>query len=74
MKTPFAILTMTLLLGIAVSSPTQKQTPKPAPELKKLDYFAGTWIVEGEIKPGSWARAANSQAQTASSGWTVHSS
>jgi hypothetical protein len=52
MKTPFAILTMTLLLGIAVSSPTQKQTPKPAPELKKLDYFAGTWIVEGEIKPG----------------------
>jgi len=25
---------------------------KPAPELKKLDYFAGTWILEGEMKPG----------------------
>jgi hypothetical protein len=28
------------------------ETPQPAPELKKLDYFAGTWAAEGEIKPG----------------------
>lgn len=28
------------------------ESPKPAPELKKLDYFAGTWTTEGEIKPG----------------------
>jgi hypothetical protein len=26
--------------------------PKPGPELKKLDYFAGTWIMTGEMKPG----------------------
>ena len=26
--------------------------PEPPPELKKLDYFAGTWISEGEIRPG----------------------
>jgi hypothetical protein len=24
----------------------------PAPELRKLDYFVGTWIAEGEVKPG----------------------
>lgn len=41
---------MTLLHGIAAS--VQAQLPKPAPELRKLDYFAGTWIAEGEVKPG----------------------
>ena len=25
---------------------------KPSPELKKLDYFVGTWIAEGYIRPG----------------------
>ena len=53
MKTHFTILTcMTLLLGIALSARGQMEIPKPAPELKKLDYFAGTWTAEGEIKPG----------------------
>jgi hypothetical protein len=28
------------------------QTPKPAPELKKVEYFAGTWKSEGDMKPG----------------------
>jgi hypothetical protein len=28
------------------------EAPGPARELKKLDYFVGTWILEGEIKPG----------------------
>ena len=41
-----------LLLGIALSVRGQVETPKPAPELKKLDYFVGTWTAEGEIKPG----------------------
>ena len=27
-------------------------TPTPPPELKKLDYFAGNWRAEGELKPG----------------------
>jgi len=31
------------------------QTPaKPGPELKKLDYFAGTWIVDATIDQGPW--------------------
>jgi hypothetical protein len=29
-----------------------QEMPKPAPELKRLDYFAGQWTSEGEIKPG----------------------
>ena len=33
------------------------QLPKPAPELKNLDYFAGTWLLEGEMKAGAWGPA-----------------
>jgi hypothetical protein len=28
--------------------------PKPAPEVAKLGYFVGSWIVEGTIPPGPW--------------------
>lgn len=28
------------------------QAPKPGPELKRLNYFAGKWRSEGEMKPG----------------------
>ena len=53
MKKRFTILLcMTLLLGIALSVQGQTDTPKPAPELKKLDYFAGTWTADGEMRPG----------------------
>ena len=43
---------MALLLGSALSARVPREIPKPAPELRKLDYFAGTWTTEGEIKPG----------------------
>ena len=53
MKRRFTTLMCTaLLLGVALSARAQMEKPKPAPELKKLDYFAGTWIAEGSIKPG----------------------
>lgn len=29
-----------------------QRTPQPAPELKKLDYFVGTWKTEAQTKPG----------------------
>jgi len=41
-----------LWLGIALSVRAQMDSTKPAPELKKLDYFVGKWATEGEIKPG----------------------
>jgi hypothetical protein len=53
MKTRFIVLVgMVLLLGIAISAQAQMQMPKPGPELKKLDYFAGTWNTDGDIKQG----------------------
>jgi hypothetical protein len=53
MKTRFTVLTsVTLFVGIALSARAQMEISKPAPELKKLDYFASTWTVEGEIRPG----------------------
>lgn len=53
MKTRFPVLTcMTLLLGIGLSARAEMEIPKPAPELKKLGYFVGTWTAQGEIRPG----------------------
>jgi hypothetical protein len=31
--------------------------PKPAPELKKLDYFAGNWSVDGDMKASQFGPA-----------------
>ena len=41
MRRPSAILVATLLLAAVAFA--QMGPPKPAPELKKLDYFLGTW-------------------------------
>lgn len=38
-----------ILAGAAVA---QMEMPKPGPEHKKLDMFAGTWTLEGDMKPG----------------------
>ncbi|MGA8150648.1 MAG: DUF1579 family protein [Terriglobales bacterium] len=46
-----ALLTA-VLLAIALQSQAQMEMPKPAPELQKLDYFLGTWTLEGDLKPG----------------------
>src|SRR5271166_1687657 len=42
-------LTALLWEAVAVG---QMQPPKPGPELKKLEVFAGTWTVDGNMKPG----------------------
>ena len=41
------------LMVIAGSAWAQMGGP-PAPELKKLDYFVGTWTTEGMIAQGPW--------------------
>jgi len=46
------IAIVALLFAIALPLSAQMDMPKPGPELKKLDYFAGTWTTEGDIKPG----------------------
>jgi hypothetical protein len=46
------IASVALLFVAAASLRAQMPTPKPAPELKKIDYFAGTWTMDGDTKPG----------------------
>jgi hypothetical protein len=41
--------TAALIFTASVSA--QMQHPAPAPELKKLDYFVGTWNVDADMKP-----------------------
>jgi len=48
-------LSLACLLAIAfvsVAAMAQMPMPKPAPELAKLDYLAGNWISDGDLKPG----------------------
>jgi len=62
-----AILAVSCLLIVAFAAQAQEkkmeakkegakkmEMPKPAPELKNLDYFVGDWTSEGEMKPGPW--------------------
>jgi hypothetical protein len=51
------LLTTALSFGLATAVAIAQQPqgpPKPGPETKKLDAFAGKWQGEGEMKPGPW--------------------
>ncbi len=55
-KTSAAILVAMLIIatfGFA-QNPPQKPTP---PEHKKLEYFAGNWTMEGDMKPSPFGPA-----------------
>ncbi len=39
-------------LAFTAAVVAQSEAPKPGPELKKLDVLAGSWTVDGEVKPG----------------------
>jgi hypothetical protein len=41
---------MLLMFGAIASA--QMEMPKPLPELKQLDWMAGTWKLDGDAKPG----------------------
>jgi hypothetical protein len=45
------ILAAVLMLGITAAA--QQTMPKPGPEQKKLDMLAGSWALEGQIKPSA---------------------
>ncbi len=46
------ILLSTLVLFAA--SAWAQMAPKPGPEVKKLDYYVGSWTVEATIAQGPW--------------------
>jgi len=50
MKQLAIVLVSSLMLAAAAVA--QMEPPKPAPELKKLDVFAGSWTLDGTMKPG----------------------
>lgn len=37
---------------LVVTAAAQTDMPKPGPEQKKLDIFAGSWTLDGDLKPG----------------------
>jgi Protein of unknown function (DUF1579) len=49
MKTTIVIAAWLVLSAAALA---QMEMPKPTPEHKKLDVFAGSWTLEGDMKPG----------------------
>ncbi|HEY6770032.1 MAG TPA: DUF1579 family protein [Candidatus Sulfotelmatobacter sp.] len=49
MKKAGTILAVFLL---GVSAVAQMEAPKPTSDLKKLDMFAGSWTLTGDMKPG----------------------
>jgi len=51
MKTITMIFAAWLLLAAAALA--QMEMPKPAPDHKKLDIFAGSWTLDGDVKPGA---------------------
>jgi hypothetical protein len=44
-------LTLGAMLVVAATAVAQMEMPKPGPEHKKLDVFAGSWTLEGDMKP-----------------------
>ena len=50
MKTTGMILTACLLFSVLALG---QEMPKPGPEHKKLDMFAGSWTLDGDMKASS---------------------
>jgi hypothetical protein len=48
----FSLVIAVFLMMVTVSAMAQMPMPKPAPELSRLDYLAGKWVTEGDMKPG----------------------
>jgi len=61
------IVLILCLILIAVSPVAQMGGP-PGPEVKKLDYFVGTWTTDGTIAQGPWGMGGKFTA-TASTDW-----
>lgn len=47
-----SVMLSAVLAAFGPSALAQMEMPKPAPELKKLDYFAGNWKIDADLKPG----------------------
>jgi len=50
-RTSLSLACLLALMFFAIAAMAQMPMPKPAPELAKLDYLAGNWISDGDLKP-----------------------
>ncbi len=48
------VATLGLCLAAGTALAQAPAPPKPGPEVKKLDVFAGKWSGEADMKPGPW--------------------
>jgi hypothetical protein len=46
-----SIACLLVVMTLAITATAQMPMPKPAPELAKLDFLAGNWISDGDLKP-----------------------
>lgn len=51
-RTSLSLACLLAVMFFTVAVAAQMPMPKPAPELAKLDYLAGNWIGDGDMKPG----------------------
>ena len=54
MKRVLAVYAVAAFLFAPMVQAQAPPMPKPGPELKRLDYFMGTWKIEGETKPSPY--------------------
>ena len=52
MKRIVAAMTVVVLLAAPLLAQAPAGPPKPGPEHKRLNYFVGKWVSEGDEKPG----------------------
>jgi hypothetical protein len=50
-RTIVSLACLFVIMFLVASATAQMPMPKPAPELGKLDYLAGNWTSDGEMKP-----------------------
>lgn len=52
MKQRISAVCVLLLIVASVAAAQAPQVPKPGPEVKRLQYYVGTWTTVFELKPG----------------------
>ena len=57
MKRASILLCIVLLSLVALASAQAPQAPKPAPELQRLNYFAGNWKSDSDMKASPFGPA-----------------
>jgi len=70
MKTRILLVVFALaVLSTTSKAQTPSQTPQPGPEVKRLQYYAGTWSTEYEIKMGGGKMATTDNSQMTMGGF-----